>query len=77
MPARRSDSTIALLPPKIDYWWCARTNKLERNYTVVPIMEYIDKRRIQEGHMRNVREWNAIVNTSNRYYRQKNKYIYD
>ncbi|HOG42076.1 MAG TPA: hypothetical protein PLI69_06020, partial [Bacteroidales bacterium] len=56
-------STIALLPPKIDYWWCARTNKLERNYTVVPIMEYIDKKeQFKEGqYEKMVREWNAIV----------------
>jgi len=60
---RRPDSTIALLPPKIDYWWCARTNKLERNYTVVPIMEYIDKKeQFKEGqYEKMVREWNAIV----------------
>jgi poly-gamma-glutamate synthesis protein (capsule biosynthesis protein) len=60
---RRPDSTIALLPPKIDYWWCARTNKLERNYTVVPIMEYLDKKeQFKEGqYEKMVREWNAIV----------------
>jgi hypothetical protein len=60
---RRPDSTIALLPPKIDYWWCARTNKLERNYTVVPIMEYLNrKEEFKEGqYQKMVREWNAIV----------------
>ncbi len=77
---RRPDSTIALLPPKIDYWWCARTNKLERNYTVVPIMEYIDKKEeFKEGqYEKMVREWNAIVkhfgiDTTGK----RIKYIYD
>jgi len=77
---RRPDSTIALLPPNIDYWWCARTNKLERNYTVVPIMEYLDKKKeFKEGQYgKMVREWNAIVkkfgiDTTGK----RIKYIYD
>jgi hypothetical protein len=77
---RRPDSTIAILPPKVDYWWCARTNKLERNYTVVPIMEYLDKKEeFKEGQYgKMVREWNAIVkefgiDTTGK----RIKYIYD
>jgi poly-gamma-glutamate synthesis protein (capsule biosynthesis protein) len=77
---RRPDSTIAILPPKVDYWWCARTNKLERNYTVVPIMEYLDKKeQFKEGqYEKMVREWNAIIkefgiDTTG----QRIKYIYD
>lgn len=60
---REDDWSITILPPKIEYLWCARGGKLEDNYTVIPILEYIEKRdefvdKSQYDKM--IREWNAI-----------------
>ncbi|MDD2595225.1 MAG: CapA family protein [Bacteroidales bacterium] len=61
---REEDNTISILPPHIRYVWCARGGKLEENYTVIPILDFIEKKdafMVDAEYRKMKREWDAIV----------------
>lgn len=54
---------VSILPPEVKYLWCARKGTLEKNYTVIPIVEYIDKEEAfidKSQYRKMVSEWNGI-----------------
>lgn len=57
-----SSGTIEILEPDVHYLWCARGGKLIDNYTVIPIVEYLDK----EDLFRDKNEYVKMKNTYTR-----------
>lgn len=60
---RDDDRSVRIVIPRVEYLWCARRGKLEENYTVVPILEYLEREEefiSKEEYNKMKREWEAL-----------------
>lgn len=60
---RERDRSVRIVIPRVEYLWCAKGGKLEENYTVVPILEYLDQEEefiSKEEYRKMKREWEAL-----------------
>lgn len=60
---RETDGTLTTLAPEVTYTWCGRGGLLEKNYTTVPIEEWLGRKSdfiSPSQYDKMVREWNAL-----------------
>ncbi|MCF0163783.1 MAG: CapA family protein [Bacteroidales bacterium] len=62
------EKVLDVLPPEVTYLWCGRGGLMEKNYSVVPIRDYLDSADhflVKAQHQKMVREWNELVKKLN------------